>query len=111
MLYENVFQNPDLLPTQVSLYPEYSTLGTNKIMMGKIVQGTYKIMMGKSVLGTYKIMMGKIVLGIYIMMGKIVLEVDTTASILHGVKIVQIHNITRKPAKIYVLSLYNLDAM
>jgi hypothetical protein len=39
------------------------------------------------------------------------LEVDTAASILHGVKIVQIHNITKKPAKIYVLSLYNLDAM
>jgi hypothetical protein len=28
-----------------------------------------------------------------------------------GVKIVQIHNITKKPAKIYVLSLYNFDAM
>jgi hypothetical protein len=41
----------------------------------------------------------------------IILEVDTAASILHGVKIVQIHNITKKPAKIYVLSLYNLDAM
>jgi hypothetical protein len=39
------------------------------------------------------------------------LEVDTAASILHGVKIVQIHNITKKPAKIYVLSLYNFDAM
>jgi hypothetical protein len=39
------------------------------------------------------------------------LEVDTAASILHGVKIVQIHNITKKPAKMYVLSLYNLDAM
>jgi hypothetical protein len=32
------------------------------------------------------------------------LEVDTAASILHGVKIVQIHNITKKPAKIYVLT-------
>jgi hypothetical protein len=38
-------------------------------------------------------------------------EVDTAASILHGVKIVQIHNITKKPAKIYVLSLYDFDAM
>jgi hypothetical protein len=26
-------------------------------------------------------------------------------------KIVQIHNITKKPAKIYVLNLYNFDAM
>jgi hypothetical protein len=26
MLYENVFQNPELFPTQVSLYPEHSTL-------------------------------------------------------------------------------------
>jgi hypothetical protein len=26
MLYENVFQNPQLFPTQVSLYPEQSTL-------------------------------------------------------------------------------------
>jgi hypothetical protein len=25
-LYENVFQNPELFPTQVSLYPEKSTL-------------------------------------------------------------------------------------
>jgi hypothetical protein len=25
MLYENVFQNPELFPTQVSLYPEHST--------------------------------------------------------------------------------------
>jgi hypothetical protein len=39
------------------------------------------------------------------------LEVDTAASILHGVKIVQIHNITKKPAKIYVPSLYDFDAM
>jgi hypothetical protein len=28
MLYENVFQNPELFPTQVSLYPEHSTLVT-----------------------------------------------------------------------------------
>jgi hypothetical protein len=42
-----VFQNPELFPTQVSLYPEHSTLGTYKFMMGKIVLGTYKIMMGK----------------------------------------------------------------
>jgi hypothetical protein len=27
MLYENVFQNPELFPTQASLYPEHSTLG------------------------------------------------------------------------------------
>jgi hypothetical protein len=40
----------------------------------------------------------------------VLLEVDTAASILHGVKIVQIHNITKKPANIYVLSLYNFDA-
>jgi hypothetical protein len=26
MSYENVFQNPELFPTQVSLYPEHSTL-------------------------------------------------------------------------------------
>jgi hypothetical protein len=26
MLYEIVFQNPELFPTQVSLYPEHSTL-------------------------------------------------------------------------------------
>jgi hypothetical protein len=26
MLYENVFQNPELFPTQVSLSPEKSTL-------------------------------------------------------------------------------------
>jgi hypothetical protein len=26
ILYENVFQNPELFPTQVSLYPEKSTL-------------------------------------------------------------------------------------
>jgi hypothetical protein len=26
MLYENVFQNPELFPTQVSLYPEHSTI-------------------------------------------------------------------------------------
>jgi hypothetical protein len=26
MLYENVFQNPELFPTQVSLSPEHSTL-------------------------------------------------------------------------------------
>jgi hypothetical protein len=26
MLYENVFQNPELFPTQVSLYHEHSTL-------------------------------------------------------------------------------------
>jgi hypothetical protein len=26
MLDENVFQNPELFPTQVSLYPEHSTL-------------------------------------------------------------------------------------
>jgi hypothetical protein len=30
------------------------TLGTYRIMMGKIIMGTYKIMMGKIVLGTYK---------------------------------------------------------
>jgi hypothetical protein len=41
----------------------------------------------------------------------VLLEVDTAASILHGVKIVQIHNITKKPTNIYVLSLYNFDAM
>jgi hypothetical protein len=39
------------------------------------------------------------------------IEVDTAASILDGVKIVQIHNITKKPAKMYVLSLYDFDAM
>jgi hypothetical protein len=26
MLYENVFKKPELFPTQVSLYPEHSTL-------------------------------------------------------------------------------------
>jgi hypothetical protein len=41
----------------------------------------------------------------------LLLKVDTAAIILHGVKIVQIDNITKKPAKIYVLSLYNFDAM
>jgi hypothetical protein len=30
--------------------------------------------------------------------------------VLQASKIVQIHNITKKPAKIYVLSLYNFDA-
>jgi hypothetical protein len=39
------------------------------------------------------------------------LKVDTAASILHGVKIVQIHNKTKMPAKIYVLILCNFDAM
>jgi hypothetical protein len=43
--------------------------------------------------------------------GCVLLEVDTAASILHGVKIVQIYNITKKLAKIYVPSLYDFDAM
>jgi hypothetical protein len=30
MLYENVFQNPEFFPTQVSLYPEHSTLILDK---------------------------------------------------------------------------------
>jgi hypothetical protein len=30
--------------------------------------------------------------------------------VLQASKIVQIHNITKKPAKMYVLSLYNFDA-
>jgi hypothetical protein len=32
MLYENVFQNPELFPTQVSLYPEHSTLVKEGVM-------------------------------------------------------------------------------
>jgi hypothetical protein len=32
MLHENVFQNPELFPTQVSLSPEHSTLVPNKIL-------------------------------------------------------------------------------
>jgi hypothetical protein len=33
ILYENVFQNPELFPTQVSLYPEKSTLAAKIVMM------------------------------------------------------------------------------
>jgi hypothetical protein len=33
MLYENVFQNPEIIPTQVSLYPEHSTLAAPDILI------------------------------------------------------------------------------
>jgi hypothetical protein len=33
MLYKNVFQNPELFPTQVSLYPEHSTLTVSHMNM------------------------------------------------------------------------------
>jgi hypothetical protein len=34
ILYENVFQNPELFPTQVSLYPEKSTLVVVVVVAG-----------------------------------------------------------------------------
>jgi hypothetical protein len=36
MLYENVFQNPELFPTQVSLSPEKSTLAPASEVTGEL---------------------------------------------------------------------------
>jgi hypothetical protein len=37
ILYENVFQNPELFRTQISLSPEQSTLGNYQLGLMKIV--------------------------------------------------------------------------